>query len=126
MEEFNIDEHTKKRLSSFFTLLGGVMFGDVKKVEKMLDQGEDVNGRFIDLGFDSEKKPDSDPVIAETDTPLLVAVKSSAQPKIIQLLLERGADVTVKDENGKTALEIAKERKLTDVVRILETHRTRE
>jgi ankyrin repeat protein len=54
----------------------------------------------------------------------LVAVKSSALPQIVQLLLERGADATVKDENGKTPLEIAQDRKLTDVVNLLEIHGT--
>ena len=120
MIEFNMDEQTRKRLSTFFNLLGGVVFGDVRKVKKMLDDGEDVNGRVIDLGFNSQNQPDSDPDIAETDTPLLVAVKSSAQVEIVQLLLERGADVTVKDKRGRTPLEIARERKLTDVVNMLE------
>jgi hypothetical protein len=126
MDEYNLDENTKKRLSSFFMLIGGVMFGDVKKVEKMLDQGTDVNGRIIDIDFNYEKDSESGSTITDTDTPLLVAVKSSALPKIVQLLLERGADVTVKDENGKIPLEIAKERKLTDVISILETYQTRE
>jgi hypothetical protein len=124
MDEYNLDENTKKRLSSFFMLIGGVMFGDVKKVEKMLDQGTDVNGRIIDIDFNYEKDSESGSTITDTDTPLLVAVKSSALPKIVQLLLERGADVTVKDENGKIPLEIAKERKLTDVVNLLEIHGT--
>lgn len=124
MDEFNLDENTKKRLSGFFMLLGGVMFGDVKKVEKMLDKGADVNGRIIDIDFDYEKDPESSPTIADTDTPLLVAVKSSALPEIVQLLLERGADTTVRDEKGRTVLEIAKERKLIDVLAILETHGT--
>ncbi len=124
MDEYNLDENTKKRLGSFFTLLGGVMFGDVKKVEKMLDQGADVNGRVMDIGFNYERDAESS-LIADTDTPLLVAVKSSALPKIVQLLLERGADVAVKDENGKTPIEIAKERKLTEVIEILENHKTR-
>ena len=124
MDEINLDENTKKMLTGFFMLLGGVMFGDVKKVEKMLDQGEDVNGRIIDIDFNFEKDPESGSTITDTDTPLLVAVKSSAQPQIVQLLLERGADATVKDENGKTPLEIAKERNLTDVVNLLEIHGT--
>lgn len=121
MDELNLDENTKKRLTGFFMLIGGVMLGDVKKVEKMLDQGENVNGRIIDTGFDNyEKDTESNPKITDTDTPLLVAVKSGALPEIVQLLLERGADVDVKDENGRTPLEIAKKRNLTDVINLLE------
>ena len=121
MDKFNIDDETKKKLGNFFTFLGGIAFGDIKKVEKMLDQGEDVNGRIIDI-FKLEIDHEDNPTIADTDTPLLIAVKSGALPEIVQLLLERGADVTVKDENGKTPLEIAKERKLIDVVSLLEIH----
>ena len=124
MDENNLDENSKKRIGSFFTLLGGVMFGDIKKVEKILDQGADINGRIKDLDFNYEKDPESGSIITDTDTPLLVAVKSSALPKIVQLLLERGADVTAKDENGRTPLEIAKDRKLIDVVNLLETSQT--
>lgn len=116
-----MEEDKRKKVASFFTFLGGVMLGDVEKVKEMLDRGENVNGKFIDFEFDGTKDPDSHPMIAETDTPLLVAVKSIAHTKVIQLLLERGADVTARDENGKTALEIASERNLMDVVKILET-----
>jgi hypothetical protein len=122
MDKFNMNDETKKKLGNFFTLLGGVMFGDVKKVVKMLDQGEDVNSRLMDIDFNYEKDSESSPTISDTDTPLLVAVKSSGLPEIIQLLLERGADHTVKDKNGKTPLEIAKERQLTDVVNLLEIY----
>jgi len=100
------------------------MFGDVGKVEKMPDHGADVNGRVIDLDFNYERDAESS-LITDTDTPLLVAVKSSALPQIVQLLLERGADTTVKDENGKIPIEIARERKLTEVIELLENHKVR-
>ena len=121
-----MEEDKRKRVASFFTFLGGVVLGDVEKVEEMLDRGENVNGRFIDFEVDMEKDPDAHPTIAKTDTPLLVAVKSIAHTKVVQLLLERGADSAIKDEDGKTALEIANERKLIDIVRILEIHQIHE
>ena len=116
-----MEEDKKNKLKSFFTLVGGVMLGDVEEVKKMLDQGEKVDVRFIDLEYDGERISDS-PIIAETDTPLLIAVKTSANTEVIQLLLERGADLSARDENGKTALEIAKERELTGLARMLENH----
>ncbi len=121
-----MEEDKMKKLGGFFTLIGGVTFGDFEKVKKKLDQGENINGRFIDFEYDGEKDPNNPPSIAETDTPLLIAVKTSANAKIIKLLLERGADLTIKDENGKIPIEIAKERKLTDIIEILEDHKTRE
>jgi ankyrin repeat protein len=121
-----MDEDEKKKLESFFTLFGGIMFGDVEKVKRILDQGENVNGRFLDIGYEGPKNSDSNPAFKETDTPLLVAVKSSAQTEVIKLLLDRGADVTVRDENGKTPIDIAKERKLIDIVEMLENHKTSE
>jgi ankyrin repeat protein len=114
-----MEQNEMNKIRSFCTLVGAIMFGDVETVEKTLDEGENVDVRFIDLDYKGEPIKDS-PVFAATDTPLLVAVKSSARANIIQLLLDRGADVTVKDENGKTPLEIAKERELPGVVRILE------
>lgn len=114
-----MDDDKKKKLTSYFSLIGAIMFGDVEKTQQILDEGESVNARFIDIGYEGEKA--GNPAIKETDTPLLVAVKSSAQPPIIEFLLERGADVKVKDENGRTPLAIARERNLVDVAKILES-----
>jgi Ankyrin repeats (many copies) len=117
-------EDNKKDLACFFALLGSTQLGEIERVKEMLDKGVNVNGRVPDYGIEMEKDPDSHPTISELDTPLLVAVKSIAHNKIIKLLLEYGADAEMKDENGKTALDIAKERKLFDVVKIFEDYKT--
>ena len=52
-------------------------------------------------------------------TPLMVAVRSFNTPAI-ELLLRRGADRTIKDKSGKTALEYAKETHFGEMVRMLE------
>ena len=42
-------------------------------------------------------------------------------PKVVQLLLEKGADTSVRDKYyGGTALNWAKHRKYTDVIKLLE------
>ena len=55
-------------------------------------------------------------------TPLMFAASlqdSSARSKFTQLLLEKGADVNVKDEQGRTALSLACELGYLDVVKVL-------
>jgi ankyrin repeat protein len=119
-------EERGKELAYFFALLGSTMLGEVETTKEMLDKGVNINGKFSDyeIEMEIEKDPDSHPQFSKLDTPLLVAVKSIAHNKIIKLLLERGADAEMKDENGKTALDIAKERKLFDVVKIFEDYKT--
>ena len=118
-----MEEEKRKKLAAFFALLGSTMLGELEITKEMLDKGVNVNGRFIDFEEKMEKDSDTHPTISPLDTPLLVAIKSIAHNKIIKLLLERGADTEMKDENGKTALDIAKERKLSDVVKIFEDYK---
>jgi ankyrin repeat protein len=40
----------------------------------------------------------------------------------VKLLLDLGADVSIKDENGETALDIAKKNKDKEVIKLLEEH----
>jgi ankyrin repeat protein len=121
----NINMKQEKDLAHFFALLGSVMLGEAELTKEMLDKGVNINGKVPDyqIEMEIEKDPDSHPHVSHFDTPLLVAVKTLAHNKIIKLLLERGADAEMKDENGKTALDIAKERKLFDVVKIFEDYK---
>ena len=112
-----MDADMIKKLGDFFKLIGAVGFGDVDKVKEMLDKGVDVNSRFVDLNYEGENNLGNNSAITETDTPLLVAVKSTANPEIIKILLEYGADSSIRDENGNTAIEIIKNRKeATDTI----------
>lgn len=62
----------------------------IKLIEFLLDKGADVNQAVP--GFVSAGK-----------TPLMVAAYE-VRPEVVELLLERGADATLVDEGGKTAL----------------------
>ncbi|MEZ0259414.1 MAG: ankyrin repeat domain-containing protein [Alphaproteobacteria bacterium] len=58
---------------------------------------------------------------AKTDygsTALLSAVRSG-KPRTVRFLLERGADATITDAKGKSALDYAREKKLADIERLL-------
>jgi ankyrin repeat protein len=52
-------------------------------------------------------------------TPLMLAVESGSERSIV-LLVERGADPKVKNKEGKTALDLAREKRLGNVVEYLE------
>ena len=40
------------------------------------------------------------------DTPLIIAARSGRQ-KMVDLLLDRGADMTLQNDNGENALDVA-------------------
>lgn len=74
----------KKQLS----LASAILTGNVKEVRRYLKSGIDIN----------------QPIPGEQGYPMHFAVNSSVE--MIQLLIEHGADVNVKDEKGKTPLHI--------------------
>ncbi|AYV79380.1 MAG: hypothetical protein Faunusvirus11_19 [Faunusvirus sp.] len=55
---------------------------------------------------------------AAGDTPLIIALRTRQNIDLIQLLIERGADVTTKTENG-TVLQIAYNNNTSDTVMIM-------
>ncbi len=46
--------------------------------------------------------------------------------KTVELLLDKGADVKAKTNEGKTALMIAKEKRNTEIVKLLKQHGAKE
>ncbi len=56
-----------------------------------------------------------------TDCPPLVEGDAAATPaKVLKLLLDAGADLQAKDDEGKTPLDVAREAKYEEMVRLLE------
>jgi ankyrin repeat protein len=101
----------------------------VNLVKAMLDRGADVNAR--DSGKTTLTVPTDaglgvQGVMIETSpaggvdgrTPLMIAARAG-NIEIVQALLAKGADVNAKDSEGKTALELAKERGDAKVVELL-------
>jgi ankyrin repeat protein len=80
-----------------------------KATEALLGAGADANYKNI-----------------HGETPLHLAVVSE-DPDIVKALLssDAGVDVDVKDERGRTALDIANEDKCTEIARLLVNHRKR-
>jgi hypothetical protein len=83
-------------------LLDATESGNIRRVQELLDSGVDINDYVNDYGM----------------TALLLA-SMYEHIDIVRLLLEKGADVNIKDENGYNALMWASVRGYTDIVRLL-------
>ncbi len=93
-------------------LARSVVFGDTEAVKCLLDKGHDPNSRSDPFGS-SSVRPNS---------ALFWAVFKNF-PKIVKLLIEAGADVNEKNENGiPFLLEKAQNLKHTEVAEILKDH----
>jgi ankyrin repeat protein len=66
----------------------------------------------------SEHGADMEAVNTQGDTPLLIAIRQGNH-KLAKHLVNYGADVTVTDSSGKSALEIANSLKLGDIALLL-------
>jgi ankyrin repeat protein len=58
-------------------------------------------------------------------TPLHIAV-ASGHRDIVELLVTRGADVNVKDRMGQTPLDMAKQKRQTEIIDLLLAHGAQE
>lgn len=115
-----------KNLKNLFVLFGSILMGEIEVLRQMLGKGIDVNSRLQDISLD-EFELDLDlskATISRLDTPLLVALKHNSDFETVKLLLENGADITLMDQNGKTSVDIASEKKLTDILRLFKARNT--
>jgi len=91
------------------TTFGSTMLNDVA-----LDRDLEVARFLIEAGCDVNEQDDSG------DTPLITAVWTSRiNLDMVRLFLDAGADANIANRDGKTAIDIAKEMKATDVVKML-------
>ena len=72
----------------------------------LLDNGVDINA--IDN--------------VDNETALHVAVRWIEKKDAVQLLLSRGADVTIRDKQGNTALDIAEAKELNEIIDLLKRY----
>jgi len=87
-----------------------VFQGNVEIVKALLEAGVEVKNRGNQAfpGFGG-----FEPILA------LACFSYNADPQIVRMLLDRGADPTAKSQQGQTPLELARERGYEDVARLL-------
>jgi ankyrin repeat protein len=95
------------------SLIAACIHGSIELATVLLDAGADVNA-YVTAGSTPE-------------TPLAAAVYSEYQSaSLVELLLERGADVQRKDARDMSPLMIAKQHGDTEIVALLADHRARQ
>jgi len=82
-------------------LLYAASAGQVDAMDLLLDRGIDVNARY------------------KHDLTVLMWAAGYGKAASVKRLLERGADPVLKDDRGKTAADIARENRHTQVVELL-------
>ena len=85
-------------------LCNAVVQGDLETVKKMVEFGSDVNEKSNGM------------------TPLMIAARYN-RVEIVELLLKNGANISLKDSNGKTALQHAERSNAKETVAILKAHK---
>ena len=128
-------KNSTRHIVSWTDLHDAAFNGDVERVRKLLEKGENPNAQSRDgwTPLHNAASGDhvdvvalllergADPNIQNKDgsTPLHKAA-SRGHVDVARLLLEHGADPTVKDKNGATPLDVARERGNDGVVSLIE------
>ncbi len=99
-ETVNTNEVTVTKIVKVNPFCVAIAKGDFDTVKRMIQFGENVNRT------------------SNGKTPLMYAARYN-RVKIASLLLENGARLTPKDENGQTAIDYAESAKANDVKKIL-------
>ena len=84
-------------------LVANALYGKVNVVKKLLDNGVDIDSRFI-LGG---------------NTTALISATTTQRVELVRMLLKRGANTKLKSDDGKTALDIAHETKNKEIIEML-------
>ena len=128
----NVNARSKNGNSALLEATG---VGDVRTILQLLEYGAEVNAsgdHVSPLGcavfYESLQTVEMllahgakvDPVDVEGNTPLIFSIEYSSHPKIVNVLIEHGADVNHRNNAGETALSLAKKQNYTKTIQLLE------
>ena len=99
--------------------LESVPAAELKIIRLLLRHGADVNVRALSSGLDTLQNGTITPPVYEGFTPLMTA-SYFGSPELVEIFLKAGANPKLRDEHGKTALDYARQKGHTLVVRVLE------
>ena len=80
-----------------------ILIGDYDTVKKLIELGEDVNQKSLGM------------------TPAMFAARYN-KADILELLIQNGADLSTKNDQGYTAMKLAELSNATDSLAVLEEH----
>jgi len=80
-----------------------ILQGDIDTVKTLIELGEDVNQKSLDM------------------TPAMFAARYN-KAEILELLIANGADLSIKNDKGYTAKKLAKLSNATDALAVLDGH----
>ncbi|CAH8283844.1 ankyrin repeat protein [Mariniflexile fucanivorans] len=98
---FNVGNHSSVKILNVNSFCVSIAKGDIETVKKLISRGEDVN-----------KKSDG-------MTPVMYAAKYN-RTEILELLIEKGANLKAKSDKKMTAADYAKLHGATDAHAIIE------
>ncbi len=111
--DVNVNQPNAFGITAFMGVCAGLNQGgkDVSLIKQMIELGADVNSRFPNLMVNHKA--------IGNRTPLMFTVVGG-RVDVVQLLIEHGAVARYKNSQGKTALGIARELELDNIITYLE------
>ncbi|ADG72768.1 ankyrin repeat domain-containing protein [Brachyspira murdochii] len=109
-------KYTDYRNIPFSLLAAAVNNNDTKIAEYLIDKGADVNTKaiidnYMENGMTSNYKDNSKEAVN-----LILAAIENGNTSLVKLLIEKGANTSVVDKDGKTIFDLAKEQGYDDIL----------
>ncbi|WP_282164398.1 ankyrin repeat domain-containing protein [Cellulophaga baltica] len=92
-----------KKITGLSSFCNAILKGDIQTVKSMISLGEDVNEKSLGM------------------TPAIFAARYN-RAEILEVLIENGADITVKCDRGRSIKKHAEQSGAIDALEVIEAH----